>query len=180
MGTDKALLRLGGGKNLLQLALGTAKAISPTPIIVGSRERYSSYGEVVEDEFADCGPLGGVHAALGATTTDLNLVLSVDMPLMTSDYLRWLVQVGGSSKELAVVPEAHGRLQSLCATYRRPSRCVIERALKQQNFKMEGIFTLISTRYIRETELEAAGFSSTIFSNINTPADLEALGDVTA
>ena len=87
MGTDKALLPFGG-ENLLQLALSKAREISPTPIIVGTRERYASYGEVIEDRFPDCGPLGGIHAALCATQTDLNLVLSVDMPLMTAGFLR--------------------------------------------------------------------------------------------
>ena len=152
-------------------ALSKAKEVSPTPTIVGSRARYSSYGDVIEDRFPGCGPLGGIHAALCATQTDLNLVLSVDMPLMTAGFLRWLVQLAASGKELAVVPEAQGRLQPLCAVYRRAAQCVIEQALKSGDFKVEHIFSLVPTRYIAEAELLAAGFSPDIFCNVNTPAE---------
>lgn len=174
MGADKALLPFGKG-NLLQLAVNNAKEISSNPIIVGAKERYSSYGDVVEDRFLRCGPLGGIHAALCATHTDLNLVLSVDMPLMAVRFLRWLVILGASGRELAIVPELQGRLQPLCAVYRRSARCVVEHALKQGGFRVDQIFPLLPTRYVRDVELVAAGFSLSIFLNMNTPAEYEAV-----
>ncbi len=70
----------------------TAGAVAGKTVIVGSRERYAAFGEVVEDVYADCGPLAGIHAALRATQTDLNLILSVDMPLMTAKFLAWLLE----------------------------------------------------------------------------------------
>jgi molybdopterin-guanine dinucleotide biosynthesis protein A len=174
MGSDKALMPFGGG-NLLQLALRKAKTISTAPVIVGSQERYSAYGDVIEDQYAGCGPLGGIHAALCATQSDVNLVLSVDMPLMSGEFLSWLAQVAASGRELAVVPETEGRLQPLCSVYRRPARCVVEQALKNGDFKVADIFPLLPTRYISEAELRVAGFLPEIFLNINTPADYEAL-----
>jgi molybdopterin-guanine dinucleotide biosynthesis protein A len=177
MGTDKALLPFRG-QNLLQLALVKAKQISPAPIIVGPRERYSVYGDVIEDQFPGCGPLGGIHAALCAAQSDLNLVLSVDMPLMSADFLRWLLQIAASGKEFAVVPEAEGRMQPLCAIYRRAARCVIEQALKTGNLKIGDIFPLIPTRYISEGEIRATGFSPDIFRNVNTPEDYDAVTSV--
>src|SRR5271157_1706147 len=143
MGTDKALLQWNG-ENLLQNALSKAKEVSPAPMIVGSRARYSSYGDVIEDRFPDCGPLGAIHAALCATQTDLNLVLSVDMPLVTVDLLRWLVQAADEGPELAVVPESGGRLQPLCAVYRRGARPAIETQLEAGRFKVDGIFPLVA------------------------------------
>ena len=175
MGTDKALLPFGE-KTLLQLALEKAKLVSPTTIIVGSRERYGSYGEVIEDRFPGCGPLGGIHSALCATQTDLNLVMSVDMPMMSAEFLCWMVKVAASGQELAVVPETRQRLQPLCAVYRRGAKCVIEQALLLHEFKVSAIFTSIPTRYVQEDELVAAGFSPEIFINLNTPAEYEAAG----
>ena len=174
MGSDKALLPFGG-ENLLQLALSKAEAISPTPIIVGDRQRYSIYGEVIEDRFPGCGPLAGIHAALCATKTDLNLILSVDMPLMTTGFLSWLMTLAGSGVELAFVPEVQDRRQPLCAVYRRAARPVIEQALEAGDFRVDHIFPLLPTRYVTEDELRAAGFSPDIFCNINTPADYEAV-----
>jgi molybdopterin-guanine dinucleotide biosynthesis protein A len=175
MGSDKALLPFGN-ENLLQLALSKAKAVSQKPVIVGERERYSSYGDVVEDRFPGCGPLGGIHAALCSTQADLNLVLSVDMPLMTADFLIWLAQLAVAGGELAFVPEVQGRRQPLCAVYRRTAQCVIELALKMGDFKIDHVFPLIPTRYIKEEELFGAGFLPDIFRNVNTRDDYEAVG----
>ena len=175
MGTDKALLPFGE-KTLLQLALETARLVSPTTIIVGARERYGSYGEVIEDRLPGCGPLGGIHAALCATQTDLNLIMSVDMPLMSTNFLCWMVELAASGQELAVVPETRQRLQPLCAVYRRAAKCVVEQALLLNDFKVSAIFTSIPTRYVQEDELGAAGFSPEIFINLNTPAEYQAAG----
>jgi molybdopterin-guanine dinucleotide biosynthesis protein A len=175
MGTDKALLTFGE-KTLLQLALEKAKLVSSATIIVGARERYGCYGEVIEDRFPGCGPLGGIHAALCATETDLNLVMSVDMPLMSSGFLWWLVEAAASGQELAVVPEARQRLQPLCAVYRRAAKSVIEQALLLNEFRVSSIFAKIPTHYIHEDALIAAGLSPEIFVNLNTPAEYEAAG----
>ncbi|MGA2687056.1 MAG: molybdenum cofactor guanylyltransferase [Candidatus Korobacteraceae bacterium] len=174
MGSDKALLSFGG-QTLLERALQTAAAVAERIAIVGPRERYARFGEVIEDAYADCGPLAGIHAALGATTTDLNLMLSVDMPLMTASFLGWLLQTAKAAEELIVVPDALGGLQPLCAVYRRQVRGIAEQALQKGDYKIGKLFALMPTRYLSEQEIVANGFSTTIFSNVNTRDEFEAL-----
>ena len=174
MGSDKALLSFGG-QTLLERALQTAAAVAERIAIVGPRERYARFGEVIEDAYADCGPLAGIHAALGATTTDLNLMLSVDMPLMTASFLGWLLQTAKAAEELIVVPDALGGLQPLCAVYRRQVRGIAEQALQKGDYKIGKLFALMPTRYLSEQEIVANGFSTTIFSNVNTRVEFEAL-----
>jgi molybdopterin-guanine dinucleotide biosynthesis protein A len=174
MGSDKALLSFGG-QTLLERALQTAAAVAERIAIVGPRERYARFGEVIEDAYADCGPLAGIHAALGATTTDLNLMLSVDMPLMTASFLGWLLQTAKAAEELIVVPDALGGLQPLCAVYRRQVRGIAEQALQNGDYKIGKLFALMPTRYLSEQEIVANGFSTTIFSNVNTRDEFEAL-----
>jgi molybdopterin-guanine dinucleotide biosynthesis protein A len=174
MGSDKALLSFGG-QTLLERVLQTAAAVAERIAIVGPRERYARFGEVIEDAYADCGPLAGIHAALGATTTDLNLMLSVDMPLMTASFLGWLLQTAKAAEELIVVPDALGGLQPLCAVYRRQVRGIAEQALQKGDYKIGMLFALMPTRYLSEQEIVANGFSTTIFSNVNTRDEFEAL-----
>ncbi len=174
MGSDKALLSFGG-QTLLERALQTAAAVADRIAIVGPRERYARFGEVIEDAYADCGPLAGIHAALGATTTDLNLMLSVDMPLMTASFLGWLLQTAKAAEELIVVPDALGGLQPLCAVYRRQVRGIAEQALQKGDYKIGKLFALMPTRYLSEQEIVANGFSTTIFSNVNTRDEFEGL-----
>ncbi len=174
MGTDKALLSVGR-QTLLERALHTAAAVANMVFIVGPRDRYGRYGDVVEDVFADCGPLGGIHAALCMTQTDLNLMLSVDTPLMSSDFLVWLLEQARASSELIVVPEALGGLQPLAGVYHRSLRAVAEQALKSGDYKIDHLFPLAPTRYISEAEIRAAGFSPMVFCNVNTSEEYEAL-----
>jgi molybdenum cofactor guanylyltransferase len=174
MGSDKALLTIQD-ETLLTRALNTAAVVAGRVTIVGPRESYATYGEVIEDVYADCGPLGGIHAALSATATDLNLVLSVDMPLMTAQFLGWLLERARKASEWMVVPDALGGQQPLCAVYRRPVQGLAEQALKQGDYKIGHMFSRAPTLFISETEMCDAGFSPEIFRNVNTAEEYEAL-----
>src|SRR5208337_4919058 len=102
MGFDKAFLSFRN-QTLLARAMETAAAVAGKVVIVGPRDRYALYGDVVEDIYSGCGPLGGIHAALSATGTDFNLILSVDMPLMNTEFLGWLLDQAQNATELIVV-----------------------------------------------------------------------------
>jgi molybdopterin-guanine dinucleotide biosynthesis protein A len=175
MGSDKALL-LFHGQTLLQRTLQTAAAVVSKTVIVGPKQRYAALGEVIEDIYADCGPLSGIHAALQATDTDLNLVLSADMPLMSSAFLFWLVRQAAATEHLITVPHLLGGPQPLCAVYHREVRQAAEQALKEADYKIAHLFAKAPTRSITEQEIMAAGFSPELFVNINTPGEYERLG----
>ena len=174
MGSDKALLPIGG-MNLLQIAVAKAREVSPRTAIVGSRERYAQYGDVIDDIIPGCGPLSGIHAALSTTRSELNLILSVDMPLISPDFLRWLTQTAASGDELAIVPEAHGRTQPLCSVFRRAAVAQAENALRTREYKVDHLFSILPTRLVAEIDWRAAGFLPGIFRNVNTPAEYEAV-----
>jgi molybdopterin-guanine dinucleotide biosynthesis protein A len=174
MGTDKALLPLGQ-QTMLERALHTAARVANSVFIVGPRDRYARYGDVVEDIFPDCGPLAGIHAALCITKTELNLMLSVDTPSIGPDFLAWLLEQARASSELIMVPEALGGLQPLAAVYHRSVRDVAEQALKRGDYKIGQLFSLAPTRSISEAEIRAAGFSPILFRNVNTFEEYEDL-----
>jgi molybdenum cofactor guanylyltransferase len=173
MGSDKALLRLEG-ETLLERALQLAKAVGAPARIVGARERYAEFGaEVVEDEFPNCGPLAGIHAALGASDTELNIVLAVDTPMVTADFLRYLVhRAQAQSDALATVPDADGGIQGTCAVYRRPFRAVAAQQLSKGKYRITDALALVRVEYVEENEIRDAGFDpAKIFANLNTPAE---------
>ncbi|HTV65219.1 MAG TPA: molybdenum cofactor guanylyltransferase [Bryocella sp.] len=170
MGTDKALLSVGD-ESLLQRTLHIVASIAPRTWIVGPKQRYEMFGASIEDIYAGCGPLGGIHAALRATSTDLNLILSVDMPRITAQFLSWLAEKAETSQELIVVPDIAGGLQPLCATYRRAVRPYAEQALRDGDYKIGHLFSRVPTRILKEQEITAAGFLPEIFDNVNTPEE---------
>jgi molybdopterin-guanine dinucleotide biosynthesis protein A len=172
MGANKALLKLGE-VDFLTLALRNALEADPGPVIVGDASLYAAYGHVVEDQFRGCGPLGGIHAALASSKTRWNLVLSVDMPLMSGAFLPYLADVALKCNQNAVVPKIDGQVQPLCAVYRREILPVVERALQAGRYKVEPLLSDVGTRFVLEDEMMSAGFAMEIFRNVNTPEDYE-------
>jgi molybdenum cofactor guanylyltransferase len=170
MGQDKAFLQLGG-RTLLELALDLAKNAADGVLIVGSAEKFAAFGPVVEDVYPGQGPLGGIHAALTQTSTDLNLMLAVDLPFIHPSFLRYLIARGRETAAGIVVPKADGRSQPLCALYRRSFADVAEGSLLAGANKIDPLFSQVQTRVIEPTEMTQNGFAEEMFRNLNTPED---------
>src|ERR1022692_1956613 len=104
MGVDKAFVDYDGC-TLLARALDLARSVTPDVRILGSQEKFAPFAPVVEDIFRDCGPLGGIHAALRASLTELNLVLAVDTPFVSWAFAQYLITLArGAPEAAAVVP----------------------------------------------------------------------------
>ena len=173
MGTDKAFVAYEG-RTLLARALELARSVTPNVRVVGSQEKFASFAPVVEDVFYDCGPLGGIHAALQTSQTELNLMLAVDTPFVPSAFLQYLISQAERAPEAVVVPRGDGGWQPLCAIYRREFGAAAEDALQAGRYRIDRLFDQVRTRVIEQEELEGAGFSTAIFRNLNTPEELEA------
>lgn len=179
MGRDKAFVEFNG-RSLLQGVLELALSVAPNVRIVGSKEKFAPYAPVVEDIFPDCGPLSGIHAALRTSRTDLNLMLAVDMPSVSSAFLQYLIDEARIDHARAtveasiVVPRSGARLQPLCAVYRRDFADAAEVALRAGRNRIDPLFEVVKTRVIEDEEMERAGFSRSLFRNLNTPQELEA------
>jgi len=172
MGADKAFVLLSG-RTLLARLLDAARSLTPLVRIVGNPARYAAFAPVIEDIFPECGPLGGIHAALRSSSTDLTVVLAVDIPFVSLALLQFLIARARSAPTAMVtVANANGGLQPLCAVYRRQFAELAESALRSGNYKIGALFDQASTQVIGEDELEAAGFSPQIFRNLNTPEEL--------
>ncbi|MGA9799427.1 MAG: molybdenum cofactor guanylyltransferase [Terriglobales bacterium] len=167
MGQDKAFLELGG-RTLLAQALEKVRAVTANTWIVGSAAKFAGFGPVVEDVFPACGPLGGIQAALTATSTDLNLVTAVDMPFLQLDFLNYLIARARASNAVVVVPRAGGGLQPLCAIYRKKFVEVAQRSLRAGNNKVGSLFAEVHTLVVEESELQQSGFAEEMFRNLNT------------
>lgn len=175
MGRDKAFIDLDG-RTLLSRAFELVHSVTPNLRIVGSSEKFAAFAPVVvEDVFSGRGPLGGIHAALQSSSTDLNLMLAVDTPFVTAAFLRYLIdQARNTPQAMVVVPRAGGNWQPLCAVYRRQFMTGAEDALSAGRNKIDRLFHDVRIKTIREKEMRNAGFSENMFRNLNTPEELEA------
>ena len=172
MGSDKAFLCLGG-KTLLARALELAASVAPQVAIVGDTAKFAAFGPVVEDVHGDCGPLGGIHAALASTLSKFNLMLAVDLPFVESQFLQFLLAAASEADAIVTVPRADKGLQPLCAVYRPAFAEIAEQSLRMGANKIDALFAKVATRVIDEKQLLHAGFSPQMFRNVNTPEEWE-------
>jgi len=120
MGRDKALLPYGDA-TLVEHVAAQVAAAAGCVTLVGSLARGAQPGlPVIPDNLPGCGPLAGIQAALAASPAAWNLVVACDMPALTVDFLKGLLEAAESSDADALVPAwPSGWLEPLCAVYRR-------------------------------------------------------------
>jgi len=174
-GKDKAFLLLNG-KTLIDLMIQKAKSAADDVFIVGPKEKFSSYGRVVEDSYPDCGPLGGIHAALNRSRTELNVVLPIDMPFVDQGFLSYIIGEAQRNAALVTVPKTQGGLQPLCAVYRQGFLPLAEQALKDGKYKIDALFSpeIAAVIDFNDDDVKKRGFDAAMFDNINSPEDYEA------
>ncbi len=146
---------------------------SSSPLIVGSQAKFAAFGTVVEDVYPERGPLGGIHAALTRTGTELNLMVAVDLPFLQPSFLNYLVSRSRETKAVVTVPRVEGSLQPLCAVYRRSFAEVAERSLLAGRNKINPLFAEVETEIIEPEEWKRNGFAEEMFRNLNTQQDWE-------
>jgi molybdopterin-guanine dinucleotide biosynthesis protein A len=172
MGSDKAFVELDG-RTLLSQSLDLARSVTPDVRVVGDPAKFSPFAPVVEDVFPNCGPLAGIHAALRASPTDLNLILAVDVPFLSPALLQYLIKRARNSASATVtIAQAGGGWQPLCAVYRKQFADAAEQSLRAGHNRIDKLFEGTRTQVIREEELEAAGFPAKMFRNLNTQKEL--------
>jgi molybdopterin-guanine dinucleotide biosynthesis protein A len=173
-GTDKAFLMLDG-KALVEHMISKAKSVADDVLIVGPKEKFSAYGRVVEDIYKDCGPLGGIHAALNRSRTELNVVVPVDTPFLDTAFLSYIVDEARKNTTLVTVPKLNDGLQPLCAVYRRGFAIIAEESLAKGKYKIDTLFTpeIVCVLDLNGDAMKRRGFDAAMFDNINTAKDYE-------
>ncbi len=124
---------------------------------------------VIADELENAGPLGGVTAALGNCTAPLLVVLAVDLPEMTTAFLRNLLALCHHGK--GVVPCGAEFFEPLAAIYPASAAAIAREQLRCGEFSMQQfVRAALREDLVVERKLQPAEMS--LFANLNTPADL--------
>ena len=172
MGEDKATLFFRE-RPLWQNQLGILRELAPEMIFVSARtDPPWRPGDVqfVADAPPSRGPLSGIAAAISQKTGDHLLVLGIDMPFMTADYLRKLLDRVGPGR--GAVPMIDNRAEPLAAIYPRCAEVDFTNALAGEDFSLQPLIA----RLIAAGELESVEVSDeerALFRNLNEPGDLD-------
>lgn len=187
MGRDKAWLEVGR-QSLLARQIQIVREVGAREVFVSGRTGvdYSESGcRVLQDRLVDVGPLAGIERALTETTNSLLLVLAVDMPKMTADFLRQSLL--NCEENFGVIPRVSGRIEPLAAFYPKISLSLISEMLSGSNIEGERDGSLQIRRKSTSPSgfaeqcvarnfgkfVDATGSEADFFSNWNSPEDVK-------
>lgn len=174
MGRDKATLPFGE-ETLLQRMARILASVVEEVTVVGRRDQdlppLPDGIRVAYDVVDDQGPLGGLQAALAATTSDAVYVTGCDAPFLAPALVERLFASLGTAR-IAVADEG-GFLHPLCAVYRPDVLPVIDRLLAQDRRRPMFLYEEVATVRVSEAILRAADPELASLDNLNTPEAYE-------
>jgi len=133
---------------------------------------------VIPDVHPGLGPLAGIEAGLAAAGGRGVLVLAWDMPFVPAGLLHELARRGDRGGH-AVVPMHGARTwrEPLCAYYPADALTLCRRLLAEGERQAAALAaTLPGTDFMGDVALEAYGDPAVMFTSVDTPEELAAVG----
>ncbi len=172
MGRNKALIKLDGAP-LAARVLAALQPLTAEQLIVANDPAPYRFlhRPIIPDIEPGYGPLMGLYSGLKAASNDLAVAVAVDMPFLTSDFLRALLN--RASGWDVVIPETAGRLHPLCAVYRRAT-CLpaIEEAIARGQRRLIAFHPQVRVQRVQEADLRSISPDLRELINVNTPQEL--------
>lgn len=170
MGRDKAGLELEGVP-LWRRQWETLHRTGAAEVFVAGRAgQFPGDFEVVEDDEPEGGPLTGLIVALRRASHPWLLVLAVDLPTMTPEYLARLVARGRPGR--GVIPRRGGRFEPLAALYPREALGAAEHCRLENRRALQSLAgRLVENKAL--TTVDVAPDEEALFVNVNTRRDWE-------
>jgi molybdopterin-guanine dinucleotide biosynthesis protein A len=182
MGVNKALLTIGEDVNISRVAIELRKVSDKVLVITNSLEEYSYlHLPLIPDIHKAQGPLGGLHAGMSYSETDLQFLSACDMPFVSAEAAGEILSYFEPGLD-AIIPEINGRLQPLFAVYHKRCLPVLTDCLLKKELKMKLFIEKIVVKTIRETDFalyhkDPKRFQH-LFFNMNTLEDYQKAGNI--
>lgn len=166
---EKSLLKLGN-LHLIETQIELLSDIFSQLYVVTSKtvlKQKLPHIPTISDQYRNCGPLGGIHAALLHCEAESVFVFACDMPNLSRELIEKQITEYRKSTCDALVPLHSEGLEPLHAIYAKSCLFPIESNLKQNLCSVRSFYERIQVRYL---DLNAEWIKN--FYNINTHHDL--------
>jgi molybdenum cofactor guanylyltransferase len=174
MGRDKALIEIDGKPLVLLVAERVAECAAPVLLASGAYRRFDSLPyEEIPDAAPGVGPLSGLVAALSASPHDLLVAAAVDMPFVSADVFRLLLQL--RADEDAVLPVTNEGRQPLHALYHRSALPHLTDVLERGRYGLRDALAGLDVRDVGRGEWGTVDPQGRFALNLNTRDDLGSL-----
>ncbi len=171
MGMDKGFLLLND-KPFVQYSIDALQPLVSEIIIVSDNPNYDTFGlKRINDITKDAGPVAGICSGLEASSTEYNLILSCDIPLINSEILKNIINAIDDTSEIIQV-ESKGKTMPLIALYKRQVKDTFNKLLAADERRLRVAIKACNSKNI---ELKKEHEFWTM--NVNTKNELKAVKD---
>jgi len=134
MGTDKALLKFKG-KTFVQNIYENLKDNFVDVIISSNNPEVKIAGaKVISDEIKNIGPIGGVYTCLKHSKTELNFIVSVDTPFISSKLTSEIISKS-DNYDITIV-RYNNKTNPIIGVYNKSIIPILEQEINSRMYKM--------------------------------------------
>jgi len=170
MGRNKAFVTWKG-KRLIDWVY---EAIIPicSEIIISANEGDFSYldAKIVPDRFSKIGPVAGIEAGLSNSSTELNIIVSCDTPMLTTEFFRYMIRQHAGFD--ISIPVHDGINEPMIGIYKRLVLTKFRDAIAIKQFKPPKIIRSCNYQEVPINQ-ELNFYTPELFLNLNRPEDLK-------
>ena len=169
MGTEKGLV-LYQKKTFVQWSIEATRTITPTLFLVTENSDYNRFGyPLINDTVKSKGPVGGIYTALKNSTTPWNLILSCDLPGITSAVVENLVEETNPGTLVSFLCK-NQKAYPLMGMYHKDSFLVFTEALENNTLCLMDLI-----KKLNHQAIEIPFSQQKQINNINTKKELHLL-----
>ena len=168
MGVDKAGLTLDG-MTFLEIQVRKLQLLGAADIMISGKTSDLPGTRSVMDIYPGCGPLGGLYSCFMSASQTCALVLSVDVPLISSATLEELLETHFRAKYDATILSRNDRIEPLIAVYNTNTAGLMAELIENKKLAVRD--------YIDRLHYQMYSYNSSPdeLLNCNYPEDLAAL-----
>lgn len=171
MQSEKGLV-LFQNKPFIEHIITAVLPISSTIQLITNTNNYDYlHHPKTKDILTGKGPIGGIYSALSNSKTELNLILSCDIPLISTEILLELIHKHNDDFDVSVFNDDH-RTHTLIGIYSKKIIPILEKSIEENNLKLMHLLSKVQHQLI-----PVGSQKSKLFKNINSVAELHELND---
>ena len=170
MGTEKGLVNYNN-KAFIQLVIDAIEPITTNIFLVTDNQEYTDFNyPLVADIYKNKGPVGGIFSALDRSETENNLILSCDIPKISTTVIKnYLINNILDQKDVIFLSDDKN-IYPLIGIYNKSVKPKFSEAISSNRIKLLSLLNELNCQVIK---VNPRDFES--LKNINTQDELKIL-----
>lgn len=167
MGVDKGLLTFGHQK-VIEHILETCRKVCDAVFIVTSNQDYAQFNvPLLADTITNAGPAGGIDALLHHTSSELNMVVSCDMPFVDVNSIEYMIEQ--SVQHTITIPMLNNYPEAMFGVYKKECQSLWRQLILEHTYKMSELISHFNPKFVDGNVLQR--HNPRLFTNLNTPEE---------